>query len=150
MASADCPRRIALIVTTYSRPDALARVLAGCGAQTDQAFDVIVADDGSRDDTRLAVETAAKTASYPLRHVWHPDDGFRAAEIRNRGVLATDADYLVFLDGDCVPRPDFVARHRALAEPGRLLSGSRILLSEEMTRDVIAQQTDIHLKDLAY
>jgi glycosyltransferase involved in cell wall biosynthesis len=150
MASADCPRRIALIVTTYNRPDALARVLAGCGAQTDQAFDVIVADDGSRDDTRLAVETAAKTASYPLRHVWHPDDGFRAAEIRNRGVLATDADYLVFLDGDCVPRPDFVARHRALAEPGRLLSGSRILLSEEMTRDVIAQQTDIHLKDLAY
>ena len=45
MASADCPRRIALIVTTYNRPDALARVLAGCGAQTDQAFDVIVADD---------------------------------------------------------------------------------------------------------
>ncbi|MCL6467469.1 MAG: glycosyltransferase, partial [Ralstonia sp.] len=94
MASAEPPRRIALIVTTYNRPDALVRVLTGCGAQTDRAFDVIVADDGSRDDTRVAVEAAAKIAPYPLRHVWHPDDGFRAGEIRNRGVLATDADYL--------------------------------------------------------
>jgi glycosyltransferase involved in cell wall biosynthesis len=145
MASSESPRRIALIVTTYNRPDALVRVLAGCSAQTDRAFDVIVADDGSRDDTRFAIEAAAKTAPYPLRHVWHPDDGFRAGEIRNRGVLATDADYLVFLDGDCVPRPDFVARHRALAERGRLLSGSRILLNEAMTREVVAQQIDIHL-----
>lgn len=150
MASAEPPRRIALIVTTYNRPDALVRVLAGCGAQTDRAFDVIVADDGSRDDTRVAVEAAAKTAPYPLRHVWHRDDGFRAGEIRNRGVLATDADYLLFLDGDCVPRPDFVARHRALAERGRLLSGSRILLNEAMTREVVTQQIDIHLKDRAY
>lgn len=150
MASAERPRRLALVVTTYNRPEALARVLAGCAAQTDTAFDVVIADDGSRDDTRAAVEAAAKTAPYPLRHVWHPDDGFRAAEIRNRGVLATDADYLVFLDGDCVPRTDFVARHRALAQPGRFLSGSRILLDEEMTREVVAHQIDIHLKDRAY
>jgi glycosyltransferase involved in cell wall biosynthesis len=129
--------RIAVIVTTYNRLDALAAVLAGLCAQTDRNFEVIVADDGSTAATGAYVRRVARTAPMPLRHVWHPDEGFRAAAIRNKGIALADADYLIFLDGDCVPQPDFVARHRALAEPGRLVTGSRILLSAALTRRLL-------------
>ncbi|WP_199027744.1 glycosyltransferase family 2 protein [Ralstonia sp. ASV6] len=139
------PSHIAIIIATYNRPDALERVLAGCLSQTDLAFEIIVADDGSRNDTRETIDRIARSTSISLRHVWHPDNGFRLSEIRNRGVLAaSEADYVVFLDGDCVPRNDFVARHRALAQRGFWLSGSRILIDETLTRDLVTRNVDLH------
>src|SRR5262245_11014962 len=109
--------QVAVIVTTYNRPDALAAVLDGYEAQRGQDFELIVADDGSRDDTRALVENRAKRAPFPLRHVWQEDRGFRAAAIRNRALATTHADYVIFTDGDCVPSPEFVAQHCRLAEP---------------------------------
>ena len=108
--------KVAVIVTTYNRPDALAAVLDGYAAQ-DAAFELLVADDGSTDATRRLIEERAKRASYPVRHVWQEDRGFRAAAIRNRALAQTDADYVIFSDGDCVPPRRFVSRHLALAEP---------------------------------
>lgn len=131
------PDKIAVIVATYNRPDALIAVLRGLAAQTDRRFEVIVADDGSREETRTAINRLRASVPVPLRHVWHRDDGFRLAGIRNKGVLATEADYLVFLDGDCIPQPDFVARHRALAAHGRMVTGSRILVGETFTADLL-------------
>jgi glycosyltransferase involved in cell wall biosynthesis len=136
------PRRLAVIVATYNRPDALAAVLRGLAAQDDREFEVIVADDGSRDDTRATVDALRPGFPVKLRHVWHPDDGFRLAAIRNKGILTAEADYLVFLDGDCIPQPDFVARHRALAAPGSMVTGSRILLGEALTSRLLADGTD--------
>jgi glycosyltransferase involved in cell wall biosynthesis len=129
---------IAVVVTTYNRPDALQAVLRGYAAQTDSGFELIVADDGSTADTGDLVRAFAARAPFACRHVWHADDGFRAASIRNQAVAASAADYVVFTDGDCVPPPSFVARHRALAEPGWFLSGNRLLLSEAFTRRVLA------------
>lgn len=125
---------IAIIVTTYNRTDALSAVLRGLCAQTDRNFEVIVADDGSTAATAELVRQCALSAPMRVRHVWHADDGFRAAAIRNKGIAVASGSYLIFLDGDCVPQIDFVARHRALAEAGRLVTGSRILLSEHLTR----------------
>lgn len=128
---------VSLIVTTYNRPDALRRVLEALFAQDDPCFEVVVADDGSREPTREMLRAAARAAHAPglrrLVHAWHPDEGFRAAAARNMAVAASVGDYLLFLDGDCVPRPDFVARHRLLAEPGRMVTGSRVLLGRELT-----------------
>lgn len=135
--------RIAVIVTTYNRLDALSAVLAGLCAQTDEHFEVIVADDGSTAATGDYVRRLASMAPVPVRHVWHPDEGFRAAAIRNKGIALADADYLIFLDGDCVPQRDFVARHRALAAPGRLVTGSRILLSAALTTRLLAGRRDV-------
>jgi glycosyltransferase involved in cell wall biosynthesis len=135
---------ISVIVTTYNRPDALRAVLAGLEAQRDRDFEVIVADDGSRDDTRELVQAAAHAASVPLRHVWQEDLGFRAGAARNRAAAQAAGDYLVFLDGDCVPRPDFIAQHRTLAEPGWMVAGNRILLSEAFTAHALAEQLPIH------
>jgi glycosyltransferase involved in cell wall biosynthesis len=136
--------RIAVIVTTYNRPDALGAVLEGYLAQTDSGFEVIVADDGSGEDTRAVVDAFAERAPFPVRHVWQEDQGFRAAAIRNKAVAATSADYVIFTDGDCIPAPDFVAQHRRLAEEGWFLSGNRVLLSERFTREVLANHLPIH------
>ena len=129
--------RIAVIVTTYNRPDALAAVLAGYLTQTDKNFEVLIADDGSTADTAAVVQQFQAQASFPVQHLWQRDDGFRAAAIRNRAIAATDAAYIVFTDGDCVPPPDFVACHRTLAEPGCFVSGNRLMLMRSFTEQVL-------------
>jgi glycosyltransferase involved in cell wall biosynthesis len=136
--------RTAVILTTYNRPDALAAVLEGYLEQDAPDFELLVADDGSTDETRGVVEHYAARAPFPLRHVWQEDRGFRPAAARNRALAATGADYVVFSDGDCVPPPFFVARHRALAEPGCFLAGHRVLLSERLTRRVLAERIPVH------
>lgn len=136
--------KISVIITTYNRTDALAAVLNGYLAQTDKNFNVIVADDGSTHDTRLLVQSYASRAPFEIRHLWQEDQGFRAAAIRNRALAATDADYVIFTDGDCIPLPAFVARHRLLAEPGYFLAGNRILLSEAFTQKVLREKIPLH------
>ncbi|HTT13111.1 MAG TPA: glycosyltransferase family 2 protein [Burkholderiaceae bacterium] len=135
---------ISAIVTTYNRPDALRAVLAGLLAQADRRFEILIADDGSRGDTRELVEATARTSPVALRHVWQEDKGFRAGAARNRAASEAHGEYLLFLDGDCVPRPDWIAQHRALAEPRWMVAGNRILLAESFTRLVLASGTPIH------
>ena len=130
---------ISVIVTTYKREDALAAVLRSLARQTDTNFEVIVADDGSGPATAELVATWKAKVGHRVDHVWHEDKGFRAGEIRNRAVLASRGDYVVFLDGDCIVRPDFVAQHRKLAEPGAFVTGNRILLSPGLTERVLRE-----------
>lgn len=136
--------RIAVIVTTYNRPDALAAVLEGYLAQTDHDFEVLVADDGSASDTAKVVQQFQARAPFPIHHVWQEDAGFRAAAIRNRALAATMADYIIFTDGDCIPLADFVAQHRLLSEPGCFLSGNRLLLSQAFTQHVLSEKIPVH------
>ena len=128
---------ISVIVTTYRREDALAAVLRSLSRQSDADFEVIVADDGSGPETARVIETWQSKLGRRLVHVWHEDEGFRAAEIRNRAVLASEGAYCIFLDGDCLVRSDFLAAHRRLAEPGWFVSGNRVLLSREETVRVL-------------
>jgi len=136
--------KVAVIVTTYNRPDALAAVLEGYLAQDLTDFELVVADDGSTADTKRVIEEYARRAAFVLQHVWQEDRGFRAAAIRNRALAATRGDYVVFSDGDCVPPPAFVSRHRTLAESGYFLSGNRVLLSERFTSNALRRRLPIH------
>ena len=135
--------KISVIITTYNRPDALAAVVRACFAQDDLDFEIIIADDGSSDNTQQCVAALQADAPMPLRHVWQEDLGFRAARVRNLGTLAAGGDYIIFLDGDCVPQRDFIRRHRKLAQRGYLVSGSRILLSQDATARTLAQPVDL-------
>lgn len=128
---------ISIILTTYNREDALEAVLRSLARQTDQDFEVVVADDGSRAETAALIDGWKAKVGHRLLHVWHEDRGFRAAEIRNRAILAASGAYCIFLDGDCIARPDFVATHRRLAEPGVFVAGNRILLSPALTGQVL-------------
>jgi glycosyltransferase involved in cell wall biosynthesis len=136
--------KAAVIVTTYNRPDALSALLNGYLHQDDKDFEVIIADDGSTDEVHKVVADYAKRTPFRLTHLWHEDRGFRAAIIRNRGMAATAADYVIYTDGDCVPARDFVRQHRRLAEPGCFLSGNRILLSEALTTRALREGLALH------
>jgi GT2 family glycosyltransferase len=128
----------AVIITTYNQPRWLEKVLWGYAAQDRADFGVVIADDGSATPTRAVIETARSYFGKRLKHVWHEDVGFRKCDILNRAITVTDADYLIFTDGDCVPRADFVSTHIELAEPKRFLSGGVVWLpkvtSEAITR----------------
>lgn len=132
---------ISIVITTYNRSDALLAVLRGLCAQTDKNFEVVIADDGSKSEhvqQILGSAEANQLAKTGFTHVWHPDVGFTASRIRNRGVAAAKGEYIILLDGDCVPEQDFVECHRLLAAAGYFVNGSRVLLSQEMTREVLA------------
>lgn len=139
----NAPQSVSVVITTYNRSDALLAVMKGLAQQTDCDFEVIVADDGSRQEHQQAIFDSAVASVLHVVHVWHPDAGFRAARIRNRGVAASTGSYVVFLDGDCVPEVDFIARHKLLAAQGFFVNGSRVLLSSELTRKVVNESETI-------
>lgn len=136
--------KIAVVVAAYNRPDTLAALLEGYLQQASGDFEVIVADDGSQDAVRALVSEYAARAPFRVTHLWQENRGFGASVMRNRGIAATDAEYIVFTDHDCVPPRDFLAQHRRLAEPGWFLSGNRVLLSEAFTRRALAQRLPLH------
>jgi len=130
---------ISVIVTTYDREDALDAVLRALSRQTDRNFEIVIADDGSGLPTQGLIQDWRARLPVALKHVRHEHRGFRGGEIRNRGIVASAGELCIFLDGDCLPNADFVAAHRALAEPGWFVTGNRILLSRELTEAVLAQ-----------
>jgi glycosyltransferase involved in cell wall biosynthesis len=138
-SSAQVPDLVSVIVTTYDREDALAAVLAALSRQSERRFEVVVADDGSGPATAAVVDGWRPRLGVPLRHVWQPHRGFRAAEIRNRAIVTCGGDYCVFLDGDCIVPPDFLATHRRLAERGWFVTGNRVLLSPRLTAAVLRE-----------
>ena len=131
------PDLISVIVVTYDREDALDAVLWGLSHQSDRDFEVVIADDGSCSTTAALVEGWRSRLGVPLSHVWQRNCGFRAAEIRNRAILACRGDYCIFLDGDCIAAADFIATHRSLAESGWFVTGNRVLLSPALTDAVL-------------
>lgn len=136
-------KSLAVIITTYNRPDALSAVLTGYLAQKDRNFEIIVADDGSTSETAQIIADIQANADFKITHIWQEDQGFRAAAIRNRALAITFADYIIFSDGDCIPLPHFVAQHRRLAEAGWFLAGNRILMSEVLTQYVLADRVPV-------
>ena len=133
--------KISVIFSTYNSPKWLEKVLWGFNYQTDQNYEVIVADDGSRDETRLLVERFQAETDMDIQHVWQPDDGFQKCRILNKSIVAAKGEYIVITDGDCIPRKDFVSVHRKYAEPGCFLSGGYFKLpmstSEKISKEDI-------------
>ena len=134
-------RDVSVIVTTYNQPDWLEKVLWGYSIQTHRQFELLIADDGSREDTALRIDRLRGLTGMTIRHVWHEDRGFRKCEIVNRAILEASHDYLVFTDGDCVPGPRFLETHVRLAEDGVFLSGGYVRLplaaSQQLTQEDI-------------
>jgi glycosyltransferase involved in cell wall biosynthesis len=128
--------RISVILTTYNEPEHLERVLWGYAMQTWSGFEVIVADDGSDARTADVVDRVVGETGLDVTHVWHAHEGFRKTTILNRAIVASSGDYLVFSDGDCVPREDFVETHARLAHPGAFLSGGYVKLPAIVTARV--------------
>jgi glycosyltransferase involved in cell wall biosynthesis len=128
---------ISILLATYNWPQALKLCLESLATQDDQDFEIIIADDGSTESTKQIIVDFEKSHLIPITHLWQDDQGFRKTKILNQAIAHAKGDYLVFLDGDCITQPDFVSRHRALAEKGYLVTGSRVLLNEKFTQELL-------------
>ena len=133
-----------VIISTYNSPAWLEKVLYGYFYQDRHDFEIVIADDGSTEETRTLIDAMRTKSPVPIIHVWERDDGFRKCRILNKCVLHANAEYLIFTDGDCIPRRDFVSTHLGSAEPGLFVSGGSLLLpmptSKLIDRDDIEQQ----------
>lgn len=139
--------RLSVIVTTYNNPRALTLVLTGLGRQSLREFELIVADDGSRPETAALVAEYAARAPFSVRHVWHPDQGFRKCTISNQAILAAAGDYLVFFDGDCIPARLCVATHLRSARRDSYLAGGKIALGRRLSARLSREQIERGLLD---
>lgn len=129
------PMQVALLITTYNRSDALNLVFESVEKQSRLPDEVIVCDDGS--DQKTSTTINSWLSRLPIRHVWSRDLNFRAAFTRNLGILKTEAQVLVVVDGDCLLPPSFIENHLKLSEPGYVISGGRHLLSPKKTRSIL-------------
>jgi glycosyltransferase involved in cell wall biosynthesis len=133
--------RLSVILSTFNSPAWLENALWGYASQSHRNFEILVADDGSSDETRQRIDVMRVRTGMTIRHIWHEDRGFRKCTILNRAIEAAGADYLVFSDGDCIPRHDFLGVHARLARLGTFLSGGLyrlpMLASQRITRDDI-------------
>lgn len=135
--------KTAFIVLTYNRPDTLLQVLRGLANQCGEQHEVIIADDGSSQESVEALKEAMPSFRCRVTHVWHPDVGFTISRARNLAAASSTGDYLVFMDGDCIPNPHFVGAHADLSEAGFFVNGSRVLLSERLTKKIQANEVDV-------
>lgn len=125
-----------VVVSTYNRPRSLELVLAGFARQSFRDFELIIADDGSKEETGRLVRSFESGSTFPIRHVWQEDHGFRKTRILNRAVLEAASDYLIFCDGDCLPHRSFVLGHLQTREQGRFLFGHAVFLGPASTESI--------------
>lgn len=120
---------ISVIISTYNQPEWLKKVLWGYEQQTFKRFEIIIADDGSTEKTADMIECFLKESNLKIRHIWQEDDGFGKTKILNKTIVTANYEYLIFTDGDCIPRKDFVEKHYELRQANCFLSGGYFKLS---------------------
>lgn len=131
--------KVSLIISTYNWPAALeASLTTACRQQYEADYEIIVADDGSTDETAETIKRVQDATGKKIIHVWHEDNGFRLAMIRNRAVASATGKYLIFVDGDCLLPPRFVADHVWLAQKNHFVAGSRVQLASALTAELLA------------
>lgn len=133
------PMKISVILSTFNAPRWLEKSLLGYAQQHYGDFELVIADDGSSAETAALITRLRRETGLRLRHVWQRDNGFRKCRILNKAVLQAEGDYLLFSDGDCIPRNDFVAVHAARAESGHWLAGSYYKLPMSTSEAITAQ-----------
>ncbi len=136
--------KASVIFTTYNSPEWLKKTIWGFQQQTWKHFEIIIADDGSTNETRDVVDALREETNLDIKHIWQEDNGFQKCRILNKAVLKASNEYLIFTDGDCIPRKDFVETHIKSAKPGYFLTGTYIKLpmqtSKSITKEDIASE----------
>ncbi len=135
---------ISVIISTYNKPQFLNKVIEGLQFQSDQNFEIVIADDGSDSSTRDLIKLWQERSIVPVTHAWQEDLGFRVSESRNNAVRRSKGDYFVFIDGDCIPRHHFIAHHHQLAEKNYVVAGNRCLLSARLTKSIVENNLPIN------
>lgn len=131
--------KASVIISTYNQPRWLEKVLWGYEMQTDPNFEIVIADDGSESETKEIIDHFISNSNLSITHVWQEDHGFQKTKILNKAIQRTTADYLIFTDGDCIPRSDFISTHLKLRKPNIFLSGGYFKLSDSISHAIQKQ-----------
>lgn len=132
--------KISLIITTYNWKEALALSLKSAMAQTERPLEIIIADDGSSADTAEMIEALARKSPVPLHHSWQEDRGFRLSASRNKALARARGDYIILIDGDILLEEHFIHDHKKFARSGYFVQGSRVLINEKLSREILHEQ----------
>ena len=132
--------KTSLLISTYNWPEALELVLLSTNNQTEKPDEILIADDGSSEETTNLIKDFQKKSFVPIKHFWHEDKGFRKAIILNKAIAAAKGEYIIQVDGDCILHKDFVRDHKALAQPNVYLFGSRVNIQEKFLPELFASQ----------
>lgn len=122
-----------IIISTYNSPAWLEKVLLGYNNQTYRMFELVIADDGSGEETKVLIDKISDEVFYPILHVWHEDKGFQKSQILNKAIVKCNTPYIIMSDGDCIPRKDFVEQHVKYREKGYFLSGGYFMLPMDIS-----------------
>ncbi|MEP6710966.1 MAG: glycosyltransferase family 2 protein [Ferruginibacter sp.] len=128
--------KCSLLISTYNWPQALGLCLQSVMQQTVLPDEVIICDDGSKTETAELIKKFQADFSVPLLHVWQADIGFQLAQIRNKGFAIAKGEYIIQVDGDLILHKDFVKDHLNFKMPGSFSTGSRVLISAELTTEM--------------
>lgn len=133
--------KVALIITTYNSVLPLKLCLKSVLEQSFLPDEIIIADDGSTDETKRLVENF-KQQNHHLNifYVWQEDKGFRAAKSRNNAAKISKSEYLIYIDGDIILHKNFVKDHVKNAKLNTYLQGSRVILKESFTKQIFEKQ----------
>jgi len=132
--------KASIILSTYNSPEWLKKVIWGYSFQTQRNFELIIADDGSTAQTAELIDEMRDSTGLEIKHIWQSDKGFRKCRILNKAILHVKESYVIFSDGDCIPRADFVKTHLSKAEPNRFVSGSYFKLPMETSKAIEIDQ----------
>ena len=127
---------VSVIVSTYNRPETLSLCLKSLSIQSRLPDEVVIGDDGSKEETKKMIERFQETYPVPIIHVWHEDKGFRLAKCRNKAVAASHGDYIIEIDGDLILHRDFVSDHLHFSKAGFFLKGGRVNLTKKFTQSI--------------
>ncbi|MGB2960144.1 MAG: glycosyltransferase [Bacteroidota bacterium] len=131
---------VSLVVAVYNKPDVLSFLLAACARQSLTDFEVIVTDDGSGPAVANVVREGENRYPYPILHLWHEDRGWRKNIMLNNAIRAARSEYMVFIDGDCLPSRYFLEDHWSQRELGRVLLGRRVETSKRWSEKLTLQE----------
>lgn len=126
--------QLSLIISFYNKIELLKLIFASLEMQTLKDFEVVIADDGSRREIVDEIQLIKNNYRFPIHHVWHEDNGWQKNKILNKAVVQATSDYLVFLDGDCLPHPMFLQEHFENKAANRVISGRRVMLTEKVSQ----------------
>lgn len=128
--------KASVIITTYNSEIWLEKVLWGFTNQNFKDFEIIIADDGSNSKTKDVLLQFNDKFIHPIQHVWQEDNGFRKCKILNKAILTSKSDYIIFTDGDCIPRKDFIATHIKNKTKNYFLSGGYFKLDDKLSNSI--------------
>ena len=129
-----------LIITTYNQKERLALVLDSVKELSYLPNEVLIADDGSKEDTKELIQAYQKDFPVPLKHIWQEDKGFRLSEIRNLAIKNAKGEYIIIIDGDMILDKNFIKDHLSFAKEKTFLQGSRVLLDEKSSKDILSKK----------